>query len=260
MTRLIKILILLLFIPVIGFTQDSNINNLDDQGEKTGLWKKYYENWKLLYEGNFHQGKPIGTLKRYYNGGVLKAEMNFCPDGIQSYAKLYYENRTLAAEGKYIRQLKDSIWNYYSFYNKRLTIKENYLEDKKNGSSIKYYDDGTVAENMFWVNDIMHGSWEQFYDNGQLRLKCNNVDGIRDGDFSSFNRDGTKSIHGNYIMGTMDGIWEYYTEDDIIDIKVEYVDGKMLPNAELTKRNKEFSKMIEESIGKYPEPDISNFR
>ncbi len=251
---------LLLFIPVLGFAQEVKINKLDDQGRKTGIWKKYYENGKLLYEGNFHQGKPIGKLKRYYNGGVLKAEMNFCPDGINSYVKLYYENRFLAAEGKYVRQLKDSTWNYYSFYNKRLTIKESYVKGKKNGLSIKYYDDGTVAEKMLWVNDVMQGEWEQFYENGQLRLKCYNVEGVRDGEFSSFNRDGTKSIHGNYIMGTMDGLWEYYKEGNIVDVKVEYVDGKMLPNAELEKRQKEFSKMIEESIGKYPEPNISNFR
>lgn len=260
MIKLIKILLFLFIIPAPGFSQQQEINNLDNQGRKTGLWKKYYENGNLLYEGNFQQGKPLGTLKRYYNGGVLKADMNFCPDGIQSYAKLYYENRILAAEGKYIRQVKDSIWNYYSFYNKRLTIKENYLDGKKNGTSIKYYDDGSVAEFMYWEKDIMHGPWEQFYENGQLRLKCTNVEGVRDGEFSSFNWDGTKSICGNYIMGIMDGLWKYYSKDNIVDIEVEYVDGKMLPNAKLAKKNKEFSKMIEESIGKYQEPDISNFR
>lgn len=260
MIKILKLFIVLLIIPFNAFNQSSNINAYDEQGLKTGIWKKYYENGNLMYEGSFSKGKPIGLLKRYFEGGVLKAELNFNPDGIQSYAKLYYESRILAAEGKYIGQEKDSIWNYYSFYNKRLTIKESYIAGAKNGPSIKYYDGGMVAENMNWKNDTMNGKWEQFYDNGQLRLSCTHLDGLRDGEFSSFNRDGTKLIYGNYKLGEMDGIWIYYTSDNAVDFEVEYIDGQMIINEAIKDRIKEFTKILEESEDKYPEPDMSNFK
>ncbi|MCF8381686.1 MAG: hypothetical protein K9H49_19080 [Bacteroidales bacterium] len=259
MIKRITLFILVLIVPLTAFNQEPEINKYDNQGLKTGVWKKYFENGNLLYEGTFYQGKPVGTLRRYYEGGVLKAELTFLPDGIQSYAKLYYESRNLAAEGKYIGQEKDSTWNYYSFYNKRLTLKESYIRGARNGESIKYYDDGSVAENMMWKNDVMHGLWEQYYENGQLRLTCINIDGVRDGEYSSFNSDGTKSIHGNYIMGKMDGIWEYYAEGNIVDMELEFVDGKMLPNEVLKEKIKEFSKMLEDSLNNYTEPNLSDF-
>ena len=260
MLKLLKILILLFIVPVLAFSQQSDINQLDDQGRKTGLWKKFYENGNMLYEGSFCEGKPVGILKRYYDGGVLKAEMNFITDTNTSYAKLYYDTRILAAEGKYIAQKKDSTWNYYSFINKRLTIREDHIDGKKDGFSIKYYDDGSMAEKKEWKEDLMHGSWEQFFENGQIRLTCNHITGKRDGEFKSFNSEGGRSIQGLYIKGEMDGKWIYFTEEDEVDIEIEYIMGKMLPNKKLKEREKEFSKMLDESVGKYPEPDSNDFR
>jgi antitoxin component YwqK of YwqJK toxin-antitoxin module len=52
--------------------QDSGVNKLDANGKKTGVWKKYYENGKLWYEGSFKDGKPIGFMKRYYPGGIVQ--------------------------------------------------------------------------------------------------------------------------------------------------------------------------------------------
>ncbi len=250
---------LFLFSGVLVFSQNPDINQLDEHGLKTGVWKKYYENGNLMYEGMFKSGKPVGLLTRFYEGGVKKAEMTFFPDGT-SYAKLYYENRDLAAEGKYMNKLKDSTWNYYSFFNQRLAMKEQYSSGKKDGYTIKYYDNHEVAEKIRYENDTLHGPWEQFYENGQIRLKCEHLKGRRNGKFESFASDGSLSITGQYKNGIMDGQWVYYKEGNTVDLELIYKDGKMMDNPEYERRQKEFSKLLDESSHSISEPKSIDFR
>ena len=240
--------------------QEGETNRLDGNGQKTGVWKKYYDNGNLMYEGNFENGQPVGMFIRYYEGGIKKAEMDFRSGGKISYARLYYENGDLAAVGKYEGQLKDSIWDYYSFYNRRLALTEGYRMGKKYGFSIKYYDDGKVAEKLEYKDDIMHGTWEQYFENGIPRLICRNVDGKMNGAFVSFNPDSTYSITGTFDMGKMIEKWTYYTENNEIDIVLEYVDGVMIPNPEFEARQKEFSKLLENRTRPMDEPDSVFFR
>lgn len=245
---------------IIVDAQTNTLNQLDGKGQKTGIWKQYYSNGKLKYEGTFKNGKPIGLLKRYYEGGIKKAELFFTGKNEVSYARLYYENGDLAAEGKFVGHIKDSTWNYYSFYNQRLAMVENYRMGKKDGVSISFFDNDSIAEKIYWKNDIKQGKWEQFYPNGETRLKCWHIDGKRDGLFSSYAKDGSYSITGFYKMGKMDGKWTYYLENNEVDLVLEYSDGKMKPNPEYEKRQKEFAKLLDEGTKSLAEPNSMEFR
>ena len=155
--KLLSIFFVSVFSGIIANAQDVAPNQLDEQGRKTGQWKTYYENGSPKYEGFFHKGNPQGRFKRYYNGGILQAEMNFLSDGKTAYAKLYYQNGKVAAEGKYVNMKKDSTWKYYSFYNGRHAISENYNMDRRHGITRKFYDNAGLAEEKAWVNDTLHG-------------------------------------------------------------------------------------------------------
>jgi antitoxin component YwqK of YwqJK toxin-antitoxin module len=49
------------------------INQTDSTGLKHGLWKWYYANGKLLYEGEYLNGKYHGLWKKYNLDGTLKS-------------------------------------------------------------------------------------------------------------------------------------------------------------------------------------------
>lgn len=234
----------------------NTINKLDEQGKKTGYWRVLYENGKIRYEGTFSDGNPIGEFKRYYPGGVIQAILNYIENSKEVYAELYYQNGKLAARGKYIDQQKDSIWSYYSFYNAMLTMKENYKLGVREGESIKFYDNELIAEKVIFKNDKREGPWEQYYQNGSARIKGFYHNDEKEGEFTSWAADGSLSIKGNYRNNLMHGKWIYYDDDGEMEITVEYLDGVMIPNKEIEKRQEEFSKRVDESIGNFDEVDM----
>ena len=245
---------------VYAAAQVNEVNQYDSEGRKTGVWDTFYENGKLKSHATFKEGHPVGELLKYYPGGILKTKMFFDQSGRTSYVKIYYETGELAAEGKFIDQLKDSIWNYYSSYDKRKAIAENYLEGKKNGENYKYYPNGKISEYIEWKNDIKDGKWEQYFENGQIRLTGTYTSGMLTGSFISYNSDGSLSVTGSYTDGLMDGKWDYFTEEGEPDITVEYVKGQMLPNPEVEKRAREFSqKIIDLSGNELDDSDIPEY-
>jgi len=241
------------------FAQGQSINQYDPEGKKTGVWETYYDNGKIKSRGNFKQGHPAGEVLKYYPGGILQASITFDETGRTSYVKMYYEAGHLAAEGKYIAQKKDSVWNYYSSYDKRKAVSETYVSGQKNGVSLKFYQGEKPSEYQEWQNDQKHGKWEQYYENGQVRLTGYYNAGLLNGNFISYNSDGSFSIKGNYSAGAMDGTWVYYNEAGDQELSVEYVNGRMLPNAEVEKRIEEFSKKVKDSIGNLDEVEITEF-
>ena len=60
--------LLLLFLVVLGTNSleaQEKINQLDQNGKRTGIWKKFYPNQRIRYEGQFENGKEIGIFKFY---------------------------------------------------------------------------------------------------------------------------------------------------------------------------------------------------
>ena len=41
----------------------NNINQMDDDGQRHGVWKKFYSNNRVRYVGTFDHGKEIGLFK-----------------------------------------------------------------------------------------------------------------------------------------------------------------------------------------------------
>ena len=59
------ILFLICFLNLfIGYAQ-GDINRLDENGKRHGVWKKYYNNNRVRYSGTFEHGKETGIFKFY---------------------------------------------------------------------------------------------------------------------------------------------------------------------------------------------------
>jgi antitoxin component YwqK of YwqJK toxin-antitoxin module len=185
--------------------------------------------------------------------------MHFSEDGKSAYSTLFYMNGELAAEGKYEGTLKDSTWKYYSYYSHTLSYVENYKAGGKSGPSMKYYDNGLVAEIIDWDSNIKQGKWLQYFEDGSLRLSSSFVSDKIDGHYKVFTSPGKVAIDGSYKEGNKDGKWIFYNDQGIIEYELLYDNGKALNDSILEEKSKEFIKELEKNLGTIPEPDLENF-
>jgi len=238
---------------------DTIWNQTDERGMKQGHWKKYYPSGELMYKGFFSDNKPVGKMLRYYDDGLLQAEMIFPGNSDVTYSTMYYTNGQAGAIGKYIRQKRDSIWSFYSYYTGTLTYQETYSMGKKQGVSIKYYPEGTKAELLWWADDVKHGKWEQFFEDSSLRLSSAYEKDQLDGPYRVYNRNNILKIEGVYRNGYKEGDWNFYDNEGKLQRVLKYVDGVLQNKEEQEKWAKEFMENVEKDLGKIPEPDLENF-
>lgn len=234
---------------------DTIWNSVDHLGRKQGAWRVFYDNGKVKFEGYFKDNKPIGTFKRYYDDGALFAVQTFFDNSEFSVVKMYYQTGNIAAEGRYKGKEKDSIWKYYSYYDKTLRLEENYKNGKRHGASIKYYPNGRPAEILMYSNDLKNGSWKQFFQNGTLKLDAVYKNDKRDGDYKLYRFDGTPEIQGRFSNNLMVGPWIYFDEKGKEILHVNYINGIPQNTAYFDSIQNEIFKAIDANKGKIPEPD-----
>ncbi len=239
-------------------SSDTIWNQTDMNGYKQGYWKKYYDTGLLRYKGFFCNNRPFGHLTRYYESGGKMADIEYPSDGITSYATLYYQDGSLAAQGKFIRQEKDSLWKYYSYYSKSLSYEETYASGKKHGVSKIYYEDGQVAQTIMWKNDIKHGPWKQFYEDSSVRLVSRHENDKMEGKYQVFTNDGTLIIDGEYHQNQKVNAWKYYLDDGSLDFELVYIDGVLQNEDVMRKKLEEFMEELEKNSDTIPEPDLEN--
>ncbi len=212
--KIFKIALIILLTHIVTLNAQL-VNQVNDSGEKTGKWVKYFDNSKIKYEGQFRHNKPFGKFTYYYSNGSVKAVSNFSDDGIIAHNISYYKNGKLLAEGKYVNQQKDSVWKYYLNETSNPVVStETYVKGIPDGESITYYPDtGKTAEIVFFKNGKKDGSLTKYFPDGTLMTESNYIDGSPEGKFTHYHPDGKIQIEGKYKNGKQVGDWKYYDEN-----------------------------------------------
>lgn len=238
---------------------DTLFNQTDASHMKQGWWKKTYPNGNLMYKGLFRDDKPAGTMYRYFETGSVKAILRYDDKGEYARARLFYEDGQLAAEGVFYNALKDSTWSYYSYYNRSLTAKESYRKGLRHGMMLSYYNNGIISETLEWKNNRKDGVWEQYYPTGILKIKGFYVNHKLEGDFLVNDEKGNPHLKGFYVNDQRHGKWTFYREDGTVETEMEYDNGKLLNEDQLTEKQQELFRTIDDNKGKFEEPDETNF-
>lgn len=207
---------------------DSHINKVDPQGRRQGMWRIYDVDGNLKFTGEFHNGKPLGTFHFYYPSGKIKAEIRQQDSGRVAYARNYYANGNLMATGKYINQLKDSTWLYYSEEEGTLASEEFYVNGRMDGVWKIYYPDGKVAEETSYSNDLKEGPWMQYFTDGSVKQKASHSADKLEGAFIVYHLNGKVEVSGTYLNDDKHGTWVYLTDLGELVKKEEYYHGKLL--------------------------------
>ena len=184
----------------------------------------------LLYLNGFSQQiknkiNPNGYNIFYYPNGQVSSEgtmLNGKPDG---YWKNYYETGILKSEGNRKNYLLDSTWNFYDDSG-RLVLQINYQKGKKNGYRISYNDDEIIKENF--VDDVKQGYSYILDTTGRVKMEIPFVDGLENGLAREFDETGNIIQLIQYKKGYVvnrerinrydskhqpDGKWKWFYDD-----------------------------------------------
>lgn len=211
--KIFKVFLSLLFLaPLLSAAQ--SINMSDGNGQKQGKWTKSYANGIPRYEGQFKNDKPYGEFKHYYISGVLKAITNYSSDGVIARTKTYHENSYPMAEGKFIMQLKDSVWRYFSDVDGELISDETYKKGKLDGiSNIYYPESGKIAESIEYTDNLKNGELRKYFPEGNIMTEGTYVNNQLEGVFILYFPNGKIQLEGKYKNGRQIGNWTYFDED-----------------------------------------------
>jgi antitoxin component YwqK of YwqJK toxin-antitoxin module len=250
--------LLLMLLPATIFGQAPAKNQRDDAGKRQGYWEAVDRNGKLVYSGYFKDDKPAGEMKRYHPSGGVRAVMVYDVGGENARTKFFWQNGALAAEGNYIGTRRDSVWTYYSYYNKKVSYKATYTGGMRNGVSQSFYPDEVLAEEISWSNDKKDGPWKQYFDNGKLKLTGEYKNDLLNGAYIIYYSDGKKETEGFYRNDIPDGKWIRYNNNGTVASTIEYADGQITNPDELEAAEQEFFRNLEEQKGRIKEPTVED--
>jgi len=198
----------------INVNAQEKINQVDAKGKKTGIWKKYYENNRIRYEGQFEADKEIGVFKYY---SILSSEHPIIIKKVNeksavSEVLFFKENGIKESEGSMKGKSRIGKWVYYYSDGKTLMIEENYVDGVLEGSYTSYFKNNTISEQLNYKKGKLHGNIKRFADNGTLLEDLNYENGFLNGQANYYNVDGKLIYTGVYENDERVGDWKYYND------------------------------------------------
>jgi antitoxin component YwqK of YwqJK toxin-antitoxin module len=213
MKNYIPIIILTaLFISNNSIIAQEKINQLDNNGKRTGAWEKYYNNKRIRYTGQFEAGKEIGVFKFYsaLNSDHPIAIKTFDKSSSIAEVKFYTEVGILESSGHMDDKKRVGKWLYYHEDGETIMSEENYVDGKLNGEAKTFYKSGEITEILYYSKGKLHGNAKRYDIKGALVSDLTYENGKLHGLAKYFNIDGELMYTGNYENDVKTGKWEYY--------------------------------------------------
>ncbi|HEX2921580.1 MAG TPA: toxin-antitoxin system YwqK family antitoxin [Bacteroidales bacterium] len=231
-------------------------NQTDEKGLKQGHWRKNYPHGTIMYEGDFKDNHPVGEFKRYFENGIIQSVLVYNPDGTEADATLYYQNGKPASKGNYKNQLKEGKWQFFGEDSSYVMSEEFYMNNLKEGLSIKYYPDGKVAEELFYKKNLKNGAWSRNYENGKPWIRAFYSNNMLDGKYESWYENGMQQLTGQYKFDRKDGLWNFFNADGKLKYKITFTQG--IPDSrELENEAAEMINSLEKKKGSIPDPEVT---
>ena len=202
---------LILFVSGTAMAQEK-INQLDAQGRRTGVWKKYYDNSNIRYEGQFSAGKEIGVFNFYSELNTTHPILvKFFSEGSDiAKVRYFYDDGNLQSEGMMNGINRIGKWTYYNTDGKTIVSEENYENGLLNGISITYFSEGKKAQTATFKNGELHGNFLRYSSEGIILDDLQYENGKLHGPAKYYNVAGKLVRKGNYENDLKVGNWEYF--------------------------------------------------
>lgn len=193
---------------------------VDEEGDKQGAWKEYYEDGTLRSTGSYIKNKPVGEWKYYFENGKLESVGKYTQKGaLDATWRWYYDNGTLRRQQSYIAGLEDGEYEEYDETGKQI-VKGQYIEGLEEGEWIT--DFGYYKEIGNYKSGARFGKWKSYYTDGTLRFEGDYIDDNLNGKVYWYWPSGKLKDQGNYLNGSREGDWIVYNEDGTVFLVITY--------------------------------------
>jgi antitoxin component YwqK of YwqJK toxin-antitoxin module len=244
-----------LLISVSVFAQD--INKLDGNGKKHGLWKGIYEESKRpRYEGTFDHGKEVGMFKFFDDTkvGTVIATREFNSKDDSCYTIFYNQKKNKVSEGKLVNKQFEGEWKYYHEDSPTVMTLEQYTNGKLNGSRKVFYKSGKIAEETTYRNGIKDGVYKSYAENGIVIEETIYKNGEYDGQAVYRNVDGQIAGQGLYKNGKKVGIWKILEKGKLKNVNMDFQNK----NFKKPKMPKQSDVKVEIKAEEKPNPNLES--
>ena len=172
---------------------------IDENENRTGEWKTYFETGELRASGRRVSDRQHGEWTFYSQDGSRFQVGNF-NNGVM--------------EGK---------WTW--FFPSGNIFREEYMaRGVPNGLSIQYSDSATIVTQGEFLDGEREGFWIEHV--GDIREEGSYIMGLRDGVWRAYHRDGQLFHTGSFIQGIPDGRHLFYFPDGTLKEEQNYVMGR----------------------------------
>ena len=195
------------------------LNQLDSEGKRHGIWKKYYTNNRIRYVGAFEHGKEVGTFKYYSasssdNPIIIK---KFHKNDDLADVQFFTTSGTLESEGLMKAKNREGKWLFYHSDGKSIMGEENYANGKLNGMYKTFYPNGELTEVTSYKNGLLEGNYKKYSIKGQLYNDFNYAGGKLNGMAIYYSRKtGDLIKKGPFKNDLRVGTWENYVDGELV--------------------------------------------
>jgi antitoxin component YwqK of YwqJK toxin-antitoxin module len=213
------ILFLIVCLSANALVAQNDINQLDAEGNRHGVWKKYYTNDRVRYVGRFEHGKEVGVFK-YYSASnsdfpVIVKEYN---DGNDlANVSFYTPAGALESKGKMRGKEREGKWLFYHPDGKSVMSEENYVNGKLEGVYKTFYPSGEPTEVTYYKNGLLDGNYKKYSIKGFLFQDFNYSKGKLNGMATYYSRKTGELIKkGPFKDDLRVGTWENYVDGELV--------------------------------------------
>ena len=206
-----KYLLICLLTSTMIFSQE--VNKIDAQGKKDGLWKGVYEESKRpRYEGTFDHGKEVGKFVFFDDtkAGTIIATREFNSKDDSCYTIFFNQKGNKVSEGKLVK-------------------------GKLEGVRKVFYPNQKIAEETTYKNGIKNGPYKKYAENGIVFEESSYKDNEFDGPAIFRNDANVVVSKGLYKNGKKVGIWEITTKGKTEKVNMNFPKQVKIKKKPITK-------------------------
>lgn len=223
-----SILFIAIMALMVAISAQTPINQLNSKGKKEGVWKKYDDKGNLVYVGQFKNDVPVGEFTYYHTNGKIKSKTLFIEGPHIVRTTIFDQQGNKSAEGKFVDQDKDSIWNYYNSKG-TLIHTESYKLGVKEGVWRTYSaQTGILLQECSYKNGQLHGKYTTYFTDGKVSTRIDYMDGKMHGVCESYYPEEKIYTKGYYTQGQKNHNWDTYDEKGRIRKTVEYKNSRIV--------------------------------
>ena len=218
----LKSTFLLFMIAVLSFHfsfAQTDVNQFDANGERHGVWKKFYTNKRIRYQGRFDHGKEVGTFK-YYSAASSEHPVvikKFSAGSNIADVSFYSEDGFLQSKGKMDGKKRVGKWIFFHEDGKTIMSEENYNNGKLDGEYKTYYKSGKPTEIAYYKNGLLDSVYKKYSIKGHLYQHFSYKGGKLNGKAVYYNRKtGQLTTKGLFKEDVRVGTWENYVDGELI--------------------------------------------